>query len=906
MRTHTDNTRSSCDAPIFVRGRWSLIALAAVTFGVVGVGSLAQVNAHEEPRGNRTDRLPATAELVLPQLEPGTYRLVVRKSEADGFVGSFKRHSHSEDAWRKRAPEFSLRVPNEPAPRRVAKPAFKVRAGDFGTLAVPKNFAMIDAPRRVFAQKRFAAGWSGPNVSGDRLELLARGQRPCADSVIGISVHEYDANRDGEFTLLAPMRPGSYELVYCSVNQGRVLARHPIQVLARTVASVRTDRVSRLRAPARSADAGGTTTTRPSFELNSSVDDRTALPRVRMIAPLASARTTDLEDARPRGPVFTVRPKRFVENDVVTPVGRFRFNDQRLAQATTVEPAFSVRPKFAPEDDAADRFEAETPRRARINPEEDDVIDIAPRRRATFDDEPTLERLPRVRVFVDDDTADVERPSKRSRKSDTPLFDDEDAFDAPREDVFEKQEARKPSFEGEEQPERVAKAPNREEEPVRRKDVPVFDDEDAFSPATPKVTQNVKAPSFDDEQDTTFSNPTFAERPKLEDEGPVDRADDFKDGDVDVASAIARNRARYGDGRDGGDDFFSIKGRYDWYKPVEPKKNDRTANLPVQTTDRDDAFQDTRRNRDDERRRTTNRGDREDTVDDNEGRVIELKGRDAFEPEADRRGPIVAALPKPKALPREQDFDQFTDGGNDDGDAVFGPPVREDDRRFASRNADDLDLSDDSTDFDGSSRSGPATGPIAMVRKSDNSQIAPQFDRIQPVKAGYRFAAGWTGDIRRKGWIAVARSEARIDDYLSLRAADAKGERKFRAPSKPGRYELRFLSQDRRVVLARQSFEVEAAPVRLVALEFVDPADELNVWWAGPGDGTDSLTLARVGTQDSRYLSKQSVGKGNPLTLKAPTQPGTYEMRYVNGTDNRVLFRRKLVVAESQPKLLGP
>ncbi len=976
---------------ISFRSRRRVFALAAVTAGLIGATSLSQVQAHDNAFDVRSENRAKTAELFLPQLEPGTYRLVVRKSDDAKLVGTVKPLSdfnvQSRPRWRDRTPAMKVRVPNEPAPERVVMPAVKMRTPAV-MFTVPKNFAMIDAPRRVVAQKRFQAGWSGPNVSGDRLELVARGKRACVSSVLGISVHEYDANRDGEFTFLAPMRVGNYEIVYCSADQQRVLARHPIQVVAKTAALPDSSTVRRLR-PATAPRSSTRFASRPSFELNSAVRDDGQLPRVRMMAPIASARVDTLESARSIAPIVSVRPGAFAEDAsrVVTPVGRYRFGSQKLAQADAV-PVFKVRPKFDDADDAAD--DRGWAREAR---DDSEVVDIAPRRRVKQldDDAAPLQRKPRIRIFIDEDEidktdgADVDFQAKRPR-----FEDDDETFEQPRrqlkpepeEDLREAKRpvrrsfddepvtarplAQRPVFDDDPVPaqRQVTAAPEREKPATRLNARPTFDDDDdvMFGAVQPdenadariepdtNIARTTRRPSFDNDDDDVFdaAEPKddrkdrlesktdavkTARRPSFDDdafggddatdrtddtgnEAPIDRADDFKSDEVGVAAAIARNKARYGDGTDDRDDFFTIKGRYSWYKPVTPKQAERTARLPAAKDD-ETAGPEKLRSRIEDRRRSAF-DDEDDVSERDAGRLIELKGRDAFEADDRNARRVIAARPQPKAQPRELDLDDFSDadaengggfarGGSsfgDQDDVQFGPPVNRADRQFASRDT-DADFENENSSAT-SRRPSRGTGSVAMIPRTRATQIAPQFDRIQPVKAGYRFAAGWTGNIRGKGWIAIARSNSRLDDYLSLRSAATKGELKFRAPSQPGRYELRFLSQDRRVVLARQSFEVEVAPVRLVALEFVDPSDDLNVWWAGPGDRSDSLTVARVGTGDSRYLSKQSVGTGNPLKIKAPTQPGTYEMRYVNGTDNRVLFRRKIVVAESQPTLLGP
>ncbi|MGI9406101.1 MAG: VWA domain-containing protein, partial [Hyphomicrobiaceae bacterium] len=784
-------------------------------------GALMRVARTVRPRShNYAD----TAELLLPKLKPGTYRLVIRET---GEAGSFTATS---DLRRE--------------PKRVRKKR--------------RRIAMLDAPEKVVARKSFKAGWSGPNISGDRIELLARGDGACGKPIQGVSVREYDTNQDGQFIFLAPMRSGNYELVYCSAKRGRVLARQPIQV----VASARD-----LKSRPRQADATSLWSverepdvqTRRSVQLNSDFDK----PLKRR--PVFDDEEDELEAADDRDD----RPT-FAEDDDNEPAERRR------------------QPRFDDENDLGD------------DADESDIVDIAPRDRPRFDDDElpaksaersddqrvTNENLDdellglepsgkaKRRTFAEDDRDDeVETFSQPTRSARKPLFNDEDD---------EAEPARKPRFDEDE-----------EDGSSRTANRPVFEDDEDNDDVQPRKGTVKALPEedelrFDDEPEDTrrAALPDDLDEPGDDDaeaqdsdddlDEVVDREDDFTTDDVGVAQAIARNKARYGDD---GEDYFTIRGRYKWYKPIT-RQDSRQAGRSGETDARDER----------ETRQNSGLDDRRESEEESQGRVIELGSGDDFEiglPRRDQAKRTQRRNTRVAALPREQDLDDFGAEGSLESDREFyGPPTREELARLNRRFEDTAGDGDDFDSFTSSStRRTDTKTETAMISRTSRAQVTPQFDRIQPVKAGYAFAAGWTGNMKGNGWVAVSRENARIGDYISLRSADDKGEVKLRAPSKPGRYELRFLSRDRRVVLARQSFEVETAPVRLVALGFVDPSDRLNVWWAGPGDGSDVLTLARVGAGDTRYLSKQSVGKGNPLTITAPSEPGTYEMRYVNGTD---------------------
>ncbi len=115
-------------------------------------------------------------------------------------------------------------------------------------------------------------------------------------------------------------------------------------------------------------------------------------------------------------------------------------------------------------------------------------------------------------------------------------------------------------------------------------------------------------------------------------------------------------------------------------------------------------------------------------------------------------------------------------------------------------------------------------------------------------------------------------------------------------PADAGQYEIRY-------VLARGAKLLAKAPIALnpVTATVNPPAvakagTEFEVRWQGPGYPEDFIAVARVGQPVHASLSAAKVKPGGMLKLRAPREPGTYEVRYVLGRGPRLLAKTTVTV----------
>lgn len=159
-----------------------------------------------------------------------------------------------------------------------------------------------------------------------------------------------------------------------------------------------------------------------------------------------------------------------------------------------------------------------------------------------------------------------------------------------------------------------------------------------------------------------------------------------------------------------------------------------------------------------------------------------------------------------------------------------------------------------------------------------------------------------------KHWIGLYALKAPATSYVSYQMmTGAGGSISFKAPGKPGDYEFRYMLEDNQTAIAVSN------PVRV--LGDVPPPPQVEVQpaatvvkcgsdipvrstlYSGKGKSTDWIGLYAAGAKNQEYVSWKYVTDAEQV-LRAPVQPGTYEVRYLldNGYESVATSVRIVVV----------
>ena len=172
------------------------------------------------------------------------------------------------------------------------------------------------------------------------------------------------------------------------------------------------------------------------------------------------------------------------------------------------------------------------------------------------------------------------------------------------------------------------------------------------------------------------------------------------------------------------------------------------------------------------------------------------------------------------------------------------------------------------------------------------------------VDAAQKFEVKWDGPGYTGDFISIAKADQKPSAYKTYQYTGTNPV-KLTAPSDPGTYEVRYILSRGNQLLAQKAITVKAVGASIKAPDQVDAAAKFEVSWTGPGTEDDYISIAKPDQKPSSYLTYQYARK-NPVTLQAPSDPGTYQVRYVLGQGNKLLAKTAITVKAVSASIKAP
>ncbi|MGE4533754.1 hypothetical protein, partial [Halomonas sp.] len=173
----------------------------------------------------------------------------------------------------------------------------------------------------------------------------------------------------------------------------------------------------------------------------------------------------------------------------------------------------------------------------------------------------------------------------------------------------------------------------------------------------------------------------------------------------------------------------------------------------------------------------------------------------------------------------------------------------------------------------------------------------------EEIPAGSEFTIEWEGPDNPRDYITIVPAGAPEDAYESYQRTSRGSPLSLTAPDALGNYEVRYVVQQSRRVLASQPVTLTPVTASLMVSEPIVPGGEFEVKWQGPDNPRDYITIVPAGAPEDAYESYQRTNRGSPLTLAAPEAPGDYEVRYVIQQSRRVLASEPVSVGAGEVSL---
>lgn len=150
------------------------------------------------------------------------------------------------------------------------------------------------------------------------------------------------------------------------------------------------------------------------------------------------------------------------------------------------------------------------------------------------------------------------------------------------------------------------------------------------------------------------------------------------------------------------------------------------------------------------------------------------------------------------------------------------------------------------------------------------------------IEAGAPFEAAWTGPGNRGDRLMIQTPEqaprARPWDSAYLHRGSPVS---LRAPDTPGVYQVRYVTGRSRKALAFAAIEVVPVRAELEVPASVTAGAMVAVQWRGPGHSGERIAIFKPGDLATGVSVSSSYAQRSPVSLRAPSTAGDYEVHYL-------------------------
>ena len=169
----------------------------------------------------------------------------------------------------------------------------------------------------------------------------------------------------------------------------------------------------------------------------------------------------------------------------------------------------------------------------------------------------------------------------------------------------------------------------------------------------------------------------------------------------------------------------------------------------------------------------------------------------------------------------------------------------------------------------------------------------PKAELIAPdsAAAGTSLSVQWSGPSTDQDTIGVQDAAGSVKAWAYV---EPNQPATMRLPPVAGQYQIVYSQRDSsRRALATRPINVTESDFSLSAADSVAPGAEISITHRAPVGAQDTIVIAKAG--DDGYISYSYVGEGGIVTLTAPDEPGSYELRYRFG-DSIIVSTRAIEV----------
>lgn len=167
---------------------------------------------------------------------------------------------------------------------------------------------------------------------------------------------------------------------------------------------------------------------------------------------------------------------------------------------------------------------------------------------------------------------------------------------------------------------------------------------------------------------------------------------------------------------------------------------------------------------------------------------------------------------------------------------------------------------------------------------------------------------GWDGPANSGDTISLGPVGAPVTDYVNPVQVEAgTNPATVRMPAAAGPFEIRYTDATTRQVIARTPILSTPVTATLEVPREVTIGSQFDVIWTGPDYANDMIVIIEPDASTHGYAaSRRPTADGSIAALTAPTEAGTYEVRYRMHQDGVILARALVNVVEEVAAITAP
>ncbi|MBL1437339.1 MAG: VWA domain-containing protein [Rhodobacteraceae bacterium] len=174
------------------------------------------------------------------------------------------------------------------------------------------------------------------------------------------------------------------------------------------------------------------------------------------------------------------------------------------------------------------------------------------------------------------------------------------------------------------------------------------------------------------------------------------------------------------------------------------------------------------------------------------------------------------------------------------------------------------------------------------------------------ANAGAEIEVQWVGPNNERDFITIVEIGAPGNAYNSFEYTTHGSPAAITAFDTPGTYEIRYVSGQSNIVLARRLITLEEVVATLSAVETATAGSTIDITWKGPNAERDFITIVALDAAEGAYNGYAYTKDGPVSQVQSPDMPGAYEIRYVSGQSNATLVRIPLTLTAAAVTLSAP